>query len=222
MIIAPRQFISYPKSGRSWIRYALTLLDVEKHICFHHDGFEFNDGAKPPHDFDLEGRLAIYSQVDRIVYLSRDPRDVMVSLFFQVTGRFKDFFHYEGNISDFIRDGYFGAHNLKAFQDLWAELSVKTNTLHVTYESCHEDLPSVLDQIVRHYGFVAPTERLIEVAEQSRFDVMKDVESSGRFKYQWLQPRNDSLKVRRGVVSGFADTLSQDDIDYLNKLFGLG
>jgi|WetSurMetagenome_2_1015567.scaffolds.fasta_scaffold261865_1 hypothetical protein len=221
MITAPRQFISYPKSGRSWIRYALTLLDIEKHICFHHDGFEFNDGTKPPHNFDVEERLAIYSQADRIVYLSRDPRDVMVSLFFQVTGRFKDFFHYKGNISDFIRDKYFGAHNLKAFQDMWAELSDKTNTLHVTYELCHEDLPGVLGQIVMHYGFAVPTERLIEVAGQSQFDLMKAVESKGQFKYPWLRPRNDSIKVRRGMISGFVDTLSIDDIDYLNKMFGL-
>ena len=77
---------------------------------FHHDGFEFNDGAKPPHDFNQANRLSTYAKIDRLVYLERDPRDVMVSLYFQVTKRFKDFFRYEEDISTFIRDDYFGAH----------------------------------------------------------------------------------------------------------------
>jgi hypothetical protein len=54
-------------------------------VRFHHDGFEYNDGARPPLDFDFAARLRRSAHVDRIVYLHRDPRDVMVSLFFQVT-----------------------------------------------------------------------------------------------------------------------------------------
>ena len=36
-----RQFVSYPKSGRTWIRYILTQLGLDPHIQFHHDRFEF-------------------------------------------------------------------------------------------------------------------------------------------------------------------------------------
>ena len=89
-----REFVSFPKSGRTWIRYLLGQLGVDREIAFHHDRFEFNDGAKPAHDFDLASRLAHYRNVDRLVYLERDPRDVMVSLYHQVTGRFREFFGY--------------------------------------------------------------------------------------------------------------------------------
>ena len=130
-----RQFISYPKSGRSWIRYALSLLGIHNEITFHHDKFEFNDGSLPAHDFSYETRIQKYAGVDRIVYLSRDPRDVMVSLYHQVTGRFKDFFNYEGTISEFIRDDYFGARNLRAFQDMWRSLAEEIPVLLITYES---------------------------------------------------------------------------------------
>src|SRR5215471_14103917 len=114
-----REFVSFPKSGRTWIRYILTQLGCASLIHFHHDTFEFNDATKPAPNFNLDDRLRHYAQVDRVVYLERDPRDVMVSLYFQVTGRFRDFFEYSGDLSQFIRDDYFGASMLKAFRDIW-------------------------------------------------------------------------------------------------------
>src|SRR5262245_27338651 len=103
------QCISFPKSGRTWLRYMLTVLGHEGAVAFQHDGFEFNDGALPAHDFSLERRLAQYGVGDKIIYMDRDPRDVIVSLYYQVTGRFRDFFGYQGDVSAFIRDPYFGA-----------------------------------------------------------------------------------------------------------------
>ncbi len=89
-------------------------------VHFHHDGFEFNEGAMPAHDFDLAGRLERYSRVDRLVYLERDPRDVMLSLYMQITGRFRDFFHYEGSLSELFGTTISGAHHLKQFSEMWA------------------------------------------------------------------------------------------------------
>ncbi|MBU0755948.1 MAG: glycosyltransferase family 4 protein, partial [Planctomycetes bacterium] len=117
-----RHFISYPKSGRTWVRYALTLLGVADKIHFHHDGFEFNNGAKPPHCFDYQVRVRRYQNVDRVIYLSREPKDLITSLYFQVIGRFRDFFGYRGSISDFIRDDYFGAENLRKFRAMWEKI----------------------------------------------------------------------------------------------------
>ena len=50
-----RELISFPKSGRTWLRYALHLLGVEETIRFHHDGFEYSDPTRPALDFDLRG-----------------------------------------------------------------------------------------------------------------------------------------------------------------------
>ncbi len=91
-----RQFVSFPKSGRTWIRFILSQLDCDRLILFHHDHFEFNDGSKPPHSFSVVSRLEQYAESEKLVYLDRDPRDVMVSLYYQITGRFLDFFEYRG------------------------------------------------------------------------------------------------------------------------------
>lgn len=216
-----REFISFPKSGRSWLRYALTLGGVAGQIHFHHDGFEYNDGTCPPLDFDFEARLRRSTRVDRIVYLHRDPRDVMVSLFHQVTGRFKDFFNYQKSISEFIRDPYFGAHNLAEFQRQWDGICAQGRALRVTYEQCHTQFEIVLDSVLRYYELPLSGISMEKIAQDSSFRQMKELERAATFKEPWLRPRNAAPKVRKGIVGNFRDELSAADIAFLNELFGL-
>jgi hypothetical protein len=68
-----RQFISYPTSGRTWIRFMLSHLNCDRLILFHHDCFQFSDGSKAPHSFDIVGRLERYGESEKLAYLERDP-----------------------------------------------------------------------------------------------------------------------------------------------------
>jgi hypothetical protein len=213
-----RHFISFPKSGRSWLRYSLTVLGAAKQIYFHHDGFEFNDAAKPAPDTSLEKRLR-YSHDARIVYLSRDPLDVMVSFYFQITGRFRDFFHYEGTISQFIRDDYFGAHQLAQFRRIWGEMCRRGRAHEVTYEDCHRDFAGVLRRVLDQFKLEADDAAISEAAQASTFAAMKAVEQSGRFEEPWMRLRNDAPKLRRGAIGGYRDYLTEEDIAYLRRLF---
>jgi hypothetical protein len=214
-------FVSFPKSGRSWLRYALHRLGVADRVAFHHDGFEYNDGARPPLDFDFAARLARYSRGDLIVYLHRDPRDTMVSLYHQVTGCFSDFFGYRGSLSDFIRDPYFGAENLQRFRVQWLELSRRGHALAVSYEDCHADFPATLAKVVAHYRFDFADAALREASAAATFETMRAVEKDGSFQAPWLRLRNGAPKVRQGTVGGFAHVLTDEDVRYLNRLFRL-
>ena len=215
------QFISFPKSGRTWVRYMLNTLGVDDAIDFQHDGFEFNDGAKPILDFDLNTRLKKYGKRDKVVYLERDPRDVMVSFFHQITGRFRDYFAYEGDLSAFVRDDYFGAHNLAAFQRMWREIVAQRDFLLVEYERVHEDTAGILRAIVDYYGLTVEDDRIEQTVEQGRIDNMRKVETSDAFPQPWLRTRNGHPKVRSGIVGGDADALSPEDIAYLNRVFDI-
>ncbi|MFK5984287.1 MAG: sulfotransferase domain-containing protein [Pseudomonadota bacterium] len=216
-----KEFISYPKSGRTWIRYILLQLGLENDIWFHHSNFEFNDGNMPAHNFNIEELRHKYSNTDRIIYLERDPRDVMVSLFCQVTGRFKDFFNYQGSISDFIRDDYFGAESLNLFRIMWNNLAKEKGFLKVSYEECHEDMLKVISSILNYYNVDIEQGKLIRAIKNAGFDNMKNIELKNTFNRAWLQPRQGHLKVRKGKINGYKDSLVEADILFLNGIFKL-
>jgi len=214
------QFISYPKSGRTWIRYALIQLEAGRNIAFHHDGFEFNDGALPPHDFSVADRLARYDGA-KVIYLSRDPRDVMCSLYTQVTGRFDDFFGYRGTLSDFLRHDYFGAHNLARFRAMWDEIAQRRQVYTLSYEEMSTDPAETLMRLTQMLERPRTRAQIAEAVAASSLPAMRAVEQSGTFDQPWLRPRLGHAKVREGKVGGFRAQLEPNDIAYLNGVFAL-
>lgn len=216
-----RQFVSFPKSGRTWIRFILSRLGYDGLILFHHDQFEFNDGSMPPHSFSLSSRLAQYENIEKLVYLDRDPRDVMVSFYHQITGRFSDFFAYRGNLSEFIRDDYFGAPNLKKFRDMWDGIVAHRGFLKISYEECHRDTIDVLRRLLSYYEFDVAQAELVGAIGQASLENMKKIEASDEFAEPWLRYRNNSPKVRQGKVGGFREVLSDTDIAFLDQVFEL-
>jgi hypothetical protein len=216
-----RHFVSYPKSGRTWIRYIFAQLNVDQYIEFHHDNFEFNDGAKPPHDFDIARRIARYSQVQKLVYLKRDPRDIVVSLYSQITGRFKDFFCYTGSISEFIRDDYFGAENLKRFRDMWSRIVEQRDFMVMSYEAFHQDTEARVREMLDYYELQVKPNDIAKAVAGATFEQMKRTENAGESPHPWLRLRHGSPKVRRGKIGGFRDELCEEDIIYLSSVFGV-
>lgn len=213
------QFVSYPKSGRTWIRYVLFQLGYEERIQFHHDGFEFNDGNRPPHDFDLTRRRALYASAGPVIFLVRDPRAVMVSLYHQVTGRFRDLFRYEGDLSDFLRDPYFGAEVLARFRSMWAELAHMPNIRVISYEDCHAGMSSVIETILQHFGLPIDREAIANAVANSTVEQMRAKEEADAFPEPWLRKRNGHGKVRVGSALGYRAELSPADITYLDTVF---
>jgi len=197
-------------------------LGCDKDFRFHHDGFEFNDGALPPLNFDINRRLKAYSGMQLIIYLERDPRDVMISLYHQVTGRFQDFFNYTDPISAFIRHDYFGAHNLQKFRLLWRGIAKNRPVLILNYEAFQQDPVKNLRSLTNSCNHNFLQDDLERAVIAGQFDNMKSLEKSGRFSEPWLRPRNGFPKVRKGEIGGYKDELTPEDICYLEAIFNEG
>jgi len=234
---AQAYIVSYPKSGRTWLRLLLGKVLCDKYAIdpaqmlntlrltslakatptrFSHDGSGMREGS---HYTRLETSKVQYANRG-VVLLVRDPRDVMVSCYFQATKRINV---YQGSISEFIRDERFGIHKCVNFYSIWGENQhVPAAFLLVRYEDMHANPQSVLKQVLEFIGVSDVSLDLLDTSvEFGRFENMKRMEATGQFKRQVLTPGNsgdeESYKVRRGKVGGYSDYLSSEDRQFLTQ-----
>ena len=231
--------VSWPKTGRTWLRVLLgkalaeitggpdsKILDTyAMSRPAHCDTVMFSHGGRF-HLFDP----ASYDQLKfnkqrfgrkKVIFLTRDIRDTLVSSFFQESKRTEVF---KGDINDFVRDPQLGARKIVSFYNLWYQNSHKIRDFEsVTYESLHSNPTMELKKLLAFMGLenIEPSmlERAVEYAD---FGHMRQLETSGTFHDSMMRPgrKNDgeSLKVRRGKVGGFVDYIDAKTLDYITQV----
>jgi len=154
----------------------------------------------------------------RVVFLHRDPRDVVVSSYYHYTKRNR--LPYDGTISDFIRDPYQGIEKITRWNLLFKEHMNAENFLYISYEDMHSDLYDVVQKSLVHFKLNAAEEDIQRgIKETSDFDNMKRMELADKKKMKWTDLNdNDTFKAREGKVGSHVNHLNQDDIDYCNDI----
>lgn len=211
---------SYPKSGRTWLRVMLDELnDIELSIAYvHGDAVPKKQRHYQNMTFDLDK-----FQDRRIVFLIRDPRDTVVSAYYDAVHRDRIF---DDSISKFIRHDNFGIKKVIAFHQLCFEnIPLLNNFITLKYEALQADTKNELERVTNYLGFQTSDEKLQKVVLFASFDNMKKMETAGEFtgKYAYsLSPVSkgnpDSGKVRKGKIRGYLDELSTEDVDYCNQI----
>lgn len=214
---APAILVSFPKSGRTWLRVMLDAagLDID---CTH----DFSGHRGQRHFSDMGGDKSAYKD-RRVILLVRDPRDVVVSGYFQATKRLDV---YSGSISDFIRDPKHGIEKIVIFNSEWLAASkVPRDFCLIQYEEMHARLAEVLERVIRFVDPSLPIPNLDEIIETGRFENMREKESRGEFAKTYggiLKPGDisdpESFKCRKGKVGGHTEYLSADDIAYCDQV----
>ncbi|MBD3322025.1 MAG: hypothetical protein GF350_13085, partial [Chitinivibrionales bacterium] len=212
--------LSYPKSGRTWLRVMLDYLD----ICtrFTHDTAESLHNSS--HDFPVSTDKDRYSKT-RLVFLIRDPRDIVVSSYYHTVYK-KGLFN--GPISSFIRHHKFGIEKTLRFQNCWLEHGAILSTfLLVSYEDMLGDTTGELMRIVRFAGAESyiREEQVNEAVEIFTFKTMQRLERSGLLRMRYggmlrVKDKRDvkTFKVRSGGSGAYRRELSSEDISYCNAL----
>jgi hypothetical protein len=239
---ADAYLVSVPKSGRTWLRVL-----IQSYLCAW-DGREFavhvqafSNPAIPrvlyTHDrFEhaqerrwyvrARGRNLIPPGLARrhpILLLARDPRDVVVSLYYQLNRREKTRKRYEGTLSEMIRDRRRGIHSMINVMNAWLkEWDGRPDFLMVRYENLRRDVAPEARRILEFLGVTPVDEALLKHAiEFSSFDNMKAMERAGAFAEGRLKAGDsqdpESFKVRKGKIGGYRDTLPAEDVAYLDE-----
>jgi hypothetical protein len=215
--VPPLQIVSFPKAGRTWLRVMLDDIGVDTN--FTHDGSDHVLGQSM-HALDADKSQYRRSNV---LLLVRDPRDTAVSGYFQINRRLK---MSDASISDVIRDDRHGIRKVCAFNLQWFAAAPRMKRFAIlSYEQMHEAPAAALGAVADFAGASLDAAIAELVAANRAFGRLHAAEASGELapRYgEYLLPgdRNDveSFKVRRGVVGGYVDYLSEADQFYCDKV----
>ena len=228
--------VSYQKCGRTWLRVLLGRyfqkregIDESDILKITASGFAFRNKHPempilfPHHDDNAHRKTAEelthdkeYYRSKPILFMCRDPRDVVVSNFYHMRYRAGS---YKGPIDSFARQ-YF--ESIVAFFNIWAVQNI-SQFLLVRYEDLLKDTENELRRLLR---FVAPGYPIIESAlhdtiEYASLENMRTYEKTNRFRTQSLSNKNDdprSAKIRKGKTGGFRKELSTDVVKWCDRI----
>ncbi len=228
--------VSYPKCGRTWLRVLLSRA-LEIHYGapeVDYLGGAFLGGNVPgaprvrvTHDDDphwktargLDRRKRRY-RGKRVVLLVRDPRDVVVSMYFERSRRERA---YSGTLSEFLHERRGSLDTILAYYDVWARSrGIPSELLVVRYEDLRRDTGRELERLLAFLGVRDVSEATVrEAVRFASFESMREMESAGSLESGRLRPRDpndpESFKTRRGKVGGFVDYLKPDEIEEVER-----
>lgn len=157
----------------------------------------------------------------KVIFLIRDIKDTLVSSYFAAYKRDNKF---SGTISEFIRSDFFGIKKILMFYKKWDKTKkITKDFLLLSYEGLYRDPFTILKITLKFLGFKRINNNFIEKAvEFSSFDKMKKMEKTDYFHIQILRSGyindNESFKVRKGIIGGYTEYLSEEDIKYIDTM----
>jgi alcohol sulfotransferase len=228
---------SYPKAGRTWLRTILANtinehfglgVQIDLNTVFH---------IVPNRDLSPERGLKAWRFGERpgvplvtvthetykrswpaklpIVHIVRDPRDLMVSAYFHHT-RHKH--RFEGTPAELIHHHSLGINDFIAYTNGFAEGLPRHRHLVLSYEGLSVDPKRVAGEVLRFIGLQVRDEILERALAASSFEAMRDAElQTGIPGHDYDRSDSDSLRVRKGIVGGYGETLEPADIAFIES-----
>ena len=211
-----RVFISFAKSGRTWVR--LFLLTYSQLMGMDEPALLWSHGDVIFQDFTPK-------EVRRII-LVRNPYDVMVSNYLhQSVRKSQDV----GTISDFIRipSDYFSLSGMNVRFEQWSRYEGEQKVIH------YADLfKPIWKEVLEYYKLPIDEVAIAEADEMCQLDNIKaNLSRLENLDNAWVylareggvtkvNPDNpDTHKFRRGKIGGYVDYLDRNDIDYITDNF---
>lgn len=203
--------VAYPKSGGRWLARMLNSLGFD--IRSRHAGY----GHGPSKRFTGFGATDL-GGLNHLVAQFRDPRDTLVSGYYQCTVRTTQFV---GTMRQFISHPGHGIERNVLFNlALMDAVALHRNARSTTYEAISADTAGTLQRVVGFFGLRLLPEQAALVLPLNSFEMMRKRELAGEFigksdGEKEIAPRLEdpnSMLFRRGIVGSHRDEMTADDI----------
>ena len=236
--------ISYPKSGRTWLERLLIEtgksvknLEADKISAYKElfkrapdlPNIRFSHACSSWEELNIS---CIYNdnEVDdininkyakgKVIFLYRDPRDVLVSSYHHMKYR-NGIAGLEGK--DLINHKIVGLKKIIKFMNFMLRyVKDREDCMLVSYEDMKIDARAVLSDVCNFVKMKADQTTVSEAVSACEFNVMQKKEQKGEYKNPRLSPVNKnnvhSFKVRKGKVGGYSEFFSAEEIDLLNRI----
>lgn len=230
---------SYPKSGRTWMRFALVHLldplfgldgsfDMENMFGLipNRDGegktqpwktpdhYRYRD--RPDVPFIVASHLGWEEEFARLptVFLARSPGDVVVSRFHHMTRHEGKF---EGTLAEFACDPEHGVPDLVAYLASWQPHLGDPNLTVITYEQLKAAPVEAFGALASGLGIEAGSGELATALEAASVERMREVEAESGVgqpqAYDFDDP--NARRVRKAKVGGWREEMDDDTIALL-------
>ena len=228
--------LSYPKCGRTWLRIMMGK-SIALHFGLGDINYLANDlvadsdaknlRVRVSHDdnphWKEPGKLSRNKRRYRrqkVVFLVRDPRDVVVSMYFERSRREQVDV---GTIGDFLDASVGSLDTIIEYYNIWAANRHQARDfLMIRYEDLKQDAAVELRRLLDFIGLSEVSDKHIaEAVEYSSFENMRKMEVSGEVSSGRLKPGDhsdeESYKTRKGIVGGYVEYLEPDQIERMER-----
>jgi len=236
---SPHYLCSYPKSGRTWLRFILAHyfnlrhdlgLDLDFDTLFHLlpnlstslrrgiDAYRFASDARVPLILSSHRPFAATEfPGGDVVFMARNVCDILVSNFFHVTRQRREKRRFHGDLPAFLRDPEQGVAHYARYMNSWEPALRDKRSLLVSYESLSAEPEATSSRVLEFVGVDDVDDVLLaEAVRSSAFERMRETEIEkgiGGQNYDRGDP--DALRVRKGKVGGYVDYLRDDDLRFV-------
>lgn len=224
---------SYPKSGRTWFRFILSSylvsafgvpIDPDLYSMFTvMPNFDMDPARglpafgfathEPPPPLIAVSHLAYSNRRFRdhpVIFMVRDPRDVMVSSYFHAT---RQKHRFSGDIDGFLKDPDQGIASLTRYLNDWSAGLQRRSHIVLSYEDLSRDPQGQTARVLDFLNIAVDPAMLGRAVDAAGFRNMQDLElTRGLPGHDYDLADTESRRMRRGKVGGFDDYLSPDQI----------
>ena len=224
---------SYPKSGNTWTRFLVANLISSESVTFNNiekivpDIYQWDNAylQRIERSRILKSHECFDPKYHKVIYIVRDPRDVVISYWFHCI----KFDKVDANISldDFVDLFVYG--KLDTYGS-WGEnvgswLGARhenSNFILVRYEDLIMDSPHEMRRIAALINCDSSDDNILQAISNSSLDKMKAMERKNGSQWKALanSKKKDMPFVRKGQKGGWKDELSVQSINKIEMEWG--